>query len=52
MTRDDIRLHLEDNHSLNDEQIDALTTEIFNRLDYTPMWDQIDVLTAILRDHL
>ena len=52
MTPDDIRLYLEDNHSFNDEQIELLTGRILDRLDYTLMWQQVEDLTAILRDRL
>lgn len=48
MTPDDISSHLEDNTSLNDEQIKLFTSEILSRLDYTPMWEQVDILTALL----
>jgi DNA-dependent RNA polymerase auxiliary subunit epsilon len=52
MTSDDIRLHLEDNHSFNDEQIEMLTDQILDRLDYTLMWQQVEDLTEILRHRL
>jgi hypothetical protein len=48
MTSDDIKLYLEDNTDLSDEAIKVITPEIYNRLDYKPMYEQIDQLTLLL----
>ncbi len=48
MTYDDIRLYLEDNTDLSDEEISQIAPAIQDRLDYTPMYEQIDVLTLLL----
>lgn len=48
MNTEDIQLYLQDNTDLSDEVINTITTEIYNRLDYTPMYEQIDELTLLL----
>ena len=48
MTTEDIKLYLQDNTDLSDEVIRAITPDIYNRLDYQPMYEQIDVLTLLL----
>ena len=48
MTTEDIKLYLQDNTDLSDEVINTITTEIYNRLNYQPMYDQIDELTLLL----
>lgn len=52
MTDDDIRLYLEDNTDLSDETITRITPQIYNKLDYSPMYEQIDTLALLLtKDH-
>ena len=48
MTDDDIRLYLQDNTDLSDKVISLITPQIYNRLDYKPMYEQIDELTLLL----
>lgn len=48
MTEDDIRLYLGDNTDLPNETIARITPEIYNRLDYSPMYEQIDTLALLL----
>lgn len=48
MTTEEIKLYLQDNTDLSDEVINTITTEIYNRLDYAPMYEQIDELTLLL----
>lgn len=48
MTTDDIKLYLQDNTGLSDAVINVITNEIYNRLDYEPMYRQIDELTHLL----
>lgn len=48
MTDNDIKLYLQDNTDLSDEVISLITPQIYNRLDYQPMYEQIDELTLLL----
>lgn len=48
MTNDEIRIYLEDNTDLSDEEIAIITPEIYNRLDYSSMFEQIDNLALLL----
>ena len=48
MTDDDIKLYLQDTTNLSDKVISWITPEIYNRLDYKPMYEQIDELTLLL----
>lgn len=48
MTTDDIKLYLQDNTDLSDAVIKVITPEISRRLDYQPMYEQIDELTLLL----
>ena len=48
MTDDDIRLYLGDNTDLSDEDIARITPQIHNKLDYSPMFEQIDTLAFLL----
>ena len=48
MTTEDIKLYLQDNTDLSDEVIRVITPDICNRLDYQPMYEQIDALTLLL----
>lgn len=48
MTSEDIKLYLQDNTDLSDEVIRVITPEIYKRLNYSPMYDQIDELTRLL----
>ncbi len=48
MTSEDIKLYLQDNTDLSDEVIRVITPDIYNRLDYQPMYEQIDALTLLL----
>lgn len=48
MTYDDIRLYLEDNTDLSDEAISRIAPGIQDRLDYSPMYEQIDTLVLLL----
>lgn len=48
MTTDDIKLYLQGNTDLSDAVINVITKEIYNRLDYQPMYRQIDELTYLL----
>ena len=48
MTTDDIKLYLQDNTDLSDAVINVITPEIYSRLDYQPMYEQIDGLTLLL----
>jgi hypothetical protein len=48
MTYDDIRLYLEDNTDLSDEAISRIAPVIQDRLDYSPMYEQIDTLVLLL----
>ena len=48
MTTEDIKLYLQDNTDLSDEVIRVITPDIYNRLDYKPMYEQIDALTLLL----
>ena len=42
MTSEDIKLYLQDNTDLSDAEIRVITPEIYNRLDYQPMYEQMD----------
>ena len=48
MTIEDITLYLGDNTDLTDKQISDIAEEIYNRLDYSPMYEQIDTLALLL----
>ena len=48
MTLDDIITYLGDNTDLSDELIATISDEIYNTLDYTPMFNQIDQLVIEL----
>ena len=48
MTTEDIKLYLQDNTDLSDEVIRVITPDIYNRLNYQPMYAQIDALTLLL----
>ena len=48
MTIDDITLYLGDNTELANDLIASLAEEIFERLDYSCMYDQIDTLVGLL----
>ena len=50
MTQDDIRSYLEEYHSFDQEQVGLLTERIFDRLDFTLVWQQVEELTEILQD--
>ena len=41
---DDIKGYLQDNTDLSDEVINYIAPQILNRLDYQPIYNQIDVL--------
>jgi len=48
MTSEDIKLYLQDKTDLSDAVIRVITPEIYNRLDYQPMYEQIDQLALLL----
>lgn len=48
MTTDDIKLYLQDNTDLSDQVISDIAENIYNRLDYQPMFEQIDTLALLL----
>lgn len=48
MTTDDIKHYLLDNTDLSNDVINTITPQIYNRLDYQPMFEQIDALTLEL----
>lgn len=48
VTEDDIRLYLGDKTDLPSETIARITPEIYNRLDCSPMYEQIDTLALLL----
>jgi len=48
MTDEDILHYLGDNTDLPDEVIARITPEIYNRLDYSPIYEQIDTLALLL----
>ena len=50
MTQDGVRSYLEEYHSFDQEQVGLLTERIFDRLDFTLVWQQVEELTEILQD--
>lgn len=48
MTEYDIKIYLGDTTDLPEEQIVSLSRLIYCRLDYTPMYEQIDNLVKLL----
>ena len=52
MTSEDIKGYLQDNTDLSDAVIRVITPEIYKRLNYQPMYDQIDDLALLLTKHI
>ena len=48
MTTDDIKHYLRDMTNLSNDVINTITPQIYNRLDYSPMFEQIDALALEL----
>ena len=50
MTVDDVAGYLLDTHGVSDEQAQKMATWIHRKLNFGPMWEQVDILFSVSKE--